>query len=245
MNEKAQQVVEQDNKPVAQQNITPMQMLQIAVEKGADLDQLQKLMDLEERWEKNEARKAYVKAMNAFKADPPTIFKNRRVEFKGTKYDHASLDHVVDRISEAMSQHGLSFRWDAEQQDSVVSVTCVITHEMGHSESVTLQAAPDTSGSKNSIQAIGSTVAYLQRYTVLAATGLATQDMDDDGVNGEHAPRITEEQIAHLQALAKEVNADIPKFLKYLKIESLDQLPASWYDTAVKALEAKRKEKKA
>jgi hypothetical protein len=51
---------------------------------------------------------------------------------------------------------------------------------MGHSERTTLSATADTSGSKNSIQAIGSTVTYLQRYTLLAAVGLAAGG-DDDG----------------------------------------------------------------
>lgn len=33
--------------------ITPMHMLQVAMEKGADLDRLQQLMGLQERWEAN------------------------------------------------------------------------------------------------------------------------------------------------------------------------------------------------
>ena len=41
--------------------ITPMQMIAQAVAQGADIDKLQKLMDLQERWEANEARKAYEK----------------------------------------------------------------------------------------------------------------------------------------------------------------------------------------
>lgn len=32
------------------ETITPAHMLQIAVEKGADLDRLQQLMDLQDRW---------------------------------------------------------------------------------------------------------------------------------------------------------------------------------------------------
>ena len=52
---------------------------------------------------------------------------------------------------------------------------------MGHSESTTLQSPPDASGGKNSIQAIGSAVTYLSRYTLLAITGLATGENEDDG----------------------------------------------------------------
>lgn len=165
--------------------ITPMAMLQIAVEQGADLDKLTKLMDLHERYEKNEAKKAFVVAMSDFKANPPEIFKNKHVSYttqKGkTEYDHATLDQVSIVIGVALSKHGLAHRWITEQVDGRIKVTCVITHSMGHSESVSLQSSADDSGGKNSIQAIGSAVTYLQRYTLLAATGMAVQDQDDDG----------------------------------------------------------------
>jgi hypothetical protein len=169
----------------AQVAITPMHMLQVAIEKGASLEQLEKLMELQERHEANEARKAFVSAMSAFKANPPDIFKNKHVSFttqKGkTEYDHATLDQVSLAIGTALSKHGLSHRWVTDQSDGRIKVTCIITHSMGHSESVSLQSSADDSGGKNSIQAIGSAVTYLQRYTLLAATGMAVQDQDDDG----------------------------------------------------------------
>ncbi|MES0385970.1 MAG: hypothetical protein ABUJ98_15475, partial [Hyphomicrobium sp.] len=83
--------------------ITPMDMLQIAVEKGADLDQLQKLMDLNDRYEATQARKAFVRAMTAFKAEPPTIVKNRHVKFAQTEYDHATLDQVCSVVGKALA----------------------------------------------------------------------------------------------------------------------------------------------
>lgn len=163
------------------QSTTPVELLKMAVSQGANLDQLTKLMDLQERWERNEARKAFVVAMNAFKADPPEISKNKHVKFGTTEYDHATLDHVCEAVTKGLSEHGISHRWKMEQIEAVIRVTCVLTHDLGHSEETTLQGAADTSGSKNSIQAIGSTVTYLQRYTLLAATGLAASNGDTDG----------------------------------------------------------------
>ena len=168
---------------------TPMAMIELALTKGADIAQLTALMDLQERWEKNEARKAFVSALNAFKAAPPEIFKNKQVSFGGagkTAYKHATLDNVSGAIGAALAKVGISHRWETEQLDGgQIRVTCILTHEAGHSERVPLQASPDTSGSKNSIQAVGSTVTYLQRYTLLAATGMAVQDQDDDGRQGK------------------------------------------------------------
>lgn len=225
--------------------VTPLQLLQTAMERGTDMDQLTKLMDLQERWEANEAKKAYVAAMNAFKAEPLTIKKGKHVRYttqKGTtEYDHATLAQVVDAVVAALSKHGLSHRWETNQQDRLISVTCVITHELGHSERTTLTASPDDSGGKNSIQAVGSTVTYLQRYTLMAATGLAAKDMDDDGRGaGQSVEPITAKQLADLDALIDEVGADKAAFLKVCKVENLKDLPAEKYAGAVKKLEAKR-----
>ena len=219
--------------PLTPAVITPMDMLQIAVEKGADLDQMQKLMDLQERWEKNEARKAYVAAMTAFKADPPKIIKNNLVDYGKTHYKHATLDHVSEAISKSMGPHGLSFTWRVEQNGSI-KVTCVVTHCLGHSERVSLSADSDTSGSKNSIQAIGSTVTYLQRYTLLAATGLAASD--DDGKASEPVEYITEAQVTELTARLDESSMDETRWLKHYKLDSLSDVKAKDYDKAIKSI---------
>lgn len=218
---------------------TPSALLAIAVQQGADLDKLEKLMQLQERWEANEARKAWVVAMNAFKASAPELLKNKTVSFGDTSYKHATLDHVVKVITESLSKHGLSHRWAVEQQDGgSIRVTCVITHIMGHSESTSLQAGADQSGKKNNIQALGSTVTYLERYTLLAATGLAAKGMDNDAVTVE---RISEQQAADLQALIDEVKANKTAFLRFFKVNALDELGVAAYPDAISMLEAKRK----
>lgn len=177
-----------EQKPVAvAQN--PLAMVADAVQRGTDPATIKALMDLAERFEANEARKAYVTALNAFKNNPPEIFKNKSVAFgQGkTSYKHASLDQVSGVIGAALAKVGISHRWDTEQlEGGVIRVTCVLTHSLGHSERTPLQATPDNSGSKNSIQAVGSTVSYLSRYTLLAATGMAVNDgTDDDGRQGK------------------------------------------------------------
>lgn len=226
------------------EQITPMQMLQMAVEQGADLDKLQKLMDLQERWEATQARKAFVEALAAFKADPPTVTKQHRASFPMKtggvqEYDYVKLADIVAVIGPALSKHGLSHTWATSQGEGGISVTCALTHVMGHSESVTLSAAADQSGSKNPIQGIGSTVTYLQRYTLLAITGLAAADMDDDG-QGAGMVYITAEQKEELVALLQETGFDTTKFLKWLKVDNLDVLQARFFAQAKAALEQKR-----
>jgi hypothetical protein len=218
--------------------VTPMAMLEIAVQKGADIEQLTKLMELQERWEANEARKAFTVAMSEFKANPPEITKNNHVSFGKTEYDHATLDHVTKAISEAMSKHGLSFTWSIDQQDSSIKVSCVVSHKMGHSERVSLSAGSDQSGGKNSIQAVGSTVTYLQRYTLLAATGLAAKGQDRDGFVPVDV--ITDEQSADLDAKIKESKSAgilLDRLLKAEGIGSLSALPSNRFESVMEKVE--------
>lgn len=168
---------------VRDEAITPMGILQMAISQGADIDKLTKLMDMQDRWEANEARKAYSVAFSEFKAEAVNIVKNITVSdgpLKGKKY--ADLFGVVSAITPLMSKHGLSHAWKlTKDEPSWMEVTCTIRHILGHSESVSMGAAPDTGPGRNAIQARGSAKSYLERYTLLAATGTAASGQDNDG----------------------------------------------------------------
>lgn len=226
--------------------LTPADLLSIAVQQNADLDKLEKLMDLQARWEASKAKKAYHVAMTAFKANPPEIKKDKKVSYAAgggtTSYKHASLANVVDTINGALSTHGLSASWQTAQ-NGAVSVTCRITHVLGHSEETTLTAGADGSGSKNSIQAIGSTITYLQRYTLLALTGLAAGDQDDDGRASE-AVYINEKQQSIIADYVVSTNTDMVKMLDHFKLESLEKMTSPIYNKALAILKQREADQK-
>jgi len=180
----------------------------VAVSPDYDVAKLEKLLELKERWDAEEARKMFVSAMAAFKSEPIQILKTKFVNILGgAKFAHATLADVVDAACAAMGRHGLSHKWETKQEGAKITVTCILSHELGHSESTSLFAEPDNTGNKNSIQAVGSTVTYLQRYTLLALTGMATTDQDTDGritpAQAEQmGPAISEKQEAELQDYA-------------------------------------------
>jgi hypothetical protein len=177
----------------------------LAIEKGLAPELIGKMMDLQERAEQREAKKLYVAAMAKWSVSAPDITKDKHVRFttsKGTtEYNHATLGNVATAISKSMGPFGLKPNWITEQPEGKVKVTCTITHAGGHSESTSLIAGTDQSGSKNSIQALGSTISYLERYTLLALAGLATSDMDDDGQSSEKPTEyISKDQIKNITA---------------------------------------------
>jgi hypothetical protein len=228
---------------------TPMSLLDRAVAAGASMDMIERLIGFQERMDATNARKAFDSAMAAARADIPPILKNREVDFVGktgirTHYKHEDLAEIARTVDPILARHGLSYRFRTTSEvNEPVSVTCIVSHRDGHSEENKLIAGRDDSGNKNSIQAIGSTITFLQRYTLKAALGLAAA-ADDDGKKSEDKDGpISDEQAAKLRKIAEEVGADLAAFCEYMKIESIPDLPASQFQRAMQALEKKRGKK--
>lgn len=219
--------------------LTPMEMLQSAVERGADINVIEKLMNLQERWEAHQARRAFDEAISAAKAEIPVITKNRAVDFtsqKGrTHYRHEDLGEIVNVVTPILGRYGLSFRFRTITEAKSVSVTCIISHRDGHFEENTLSASHDESGNKNSIQAIGSTITYLQRYTLKAALGLAASNDDDGKAAGTQAQRtIAPDQVEQLRAALSFRNIPEDRALKRFKVEALEDIYAVDFDACMR-----------
>ena len=213
----------------AQANATPMSMLQIAVQRGMDPATIKDLLALQKEWEANEARKAFNDAIASAKAEIPVIKKNREVDFtsqKGrTHYQYEDLAEVARTIDPVLAKHGLSYRFrTTSAPGEPVSVTCIVAHRAGHFEENTLSAGRDESGNKNSIQAIGSTLTYLQRMTLKASLGLSASTDDDGRSSGADPKRLPQEQF--------------DDYVTRIKAATTKPAARAIYDDAVKACNA-------
>jgi hypothetical protein len=181
----------QEQRALATTDNSPASKMLAALQQGASLEQVEKMMQLQERWEANEARKAYNAAFSAFKAEAVRIVKNKQVTDGPLKNKtYAELHAVVDALTPALSRHGLSASWKLTKDEKEwMEVTCYLRHVAGHEESVSMGGPPDTGGAKNAIQARASTKSYLERYTLKAICGVAEGGDDDDGNGG---PRVEE-----------------------------------------------------
>lgn len=170
---------------------SPASLILSALGRGATPEQIGQMMDLQDRWERREAEKAFNESMAAFKGEAVEIIKRKRVHFKTEKgvtdYKHAELADVIDAAAPALSKHGFSWSWQTKQANGHMEVTCVLKHRLGHSEHATLSAPYDASGGKNAVQAIISTKTYLERHTLKAICGLAEKGEDDDGQSAVRA----------------------------------------------------------
>lgn len=209
-------LVATNNTPV----VTPDKMLMLAVEQGADLDKLEKLMDLQDRWNATEASKAFSSALVTFQSLRDPIAKSK----DGHNCKYADIDDIEKAIRPALKEAGLSYRFEQAQNDASITVTCIVTHVAGHSESTTITALADASGGKNAIQAMASTVTYLRRYSLTGALGITTGEDDNDGGK----PAVTVEQLLAYNSTVRDEIASVCCIKESIASGDLSSAKEAW-----------------
>ena len=232
---KQMSAVAKREEPAALEIVTPADMLDRALQTG-NVEIIAKVMDLYDRAEAARARKAFDLAIADAKREIPVIIKNREGHNQKRYADFAALARAVDPV---LSKFGLSYRFRTNQDDKI-HVTCILSHSGGHSEETTLSGPADKTGAKNDIQAIGSTLTYLQRYSLTQALGLAASE-DDDGKAGGTGETIAEDQIEWLRSQIVEIGADLPGFLNYMGVAKLEEIPARDMARAQNAINAAKR----
>ena len=195
------EVITQEQQAQIPAMATPSQMLMKAVERGADLEQISKFMDLQERWQANQAKSEYLQAMSDFQAECPVIVAKKQ----GHNYKYAPIGDIIAQVKNLLSKHGISYRFEQSQQDNNIEITCVVSHRSGHSEKLTMSGKPDSMGQKSGIQASGSTVTYLRRYTLTGALGIVTADEDSDGRVQSSKPVVSVDQLKEINDLISKI----------------------------------------
>lgn len=232
---------------VAVQGNGPDALLAIAVQRGASVEELERLLALKERVDASVALKAYNEAFANFKQEAVKIVRTTSFgegPLKNKKY--ADLHAFVDALVPALSKHGLSHSWKLTKDDKDwLEVTCFLKHVGGHVESASMGGPPDTGGAKNAIQARASSKTFFERQTFKAITGVAEQDDDDDGNGGKgngpaEAQRI-EQLLADLTAKVEATKTD-KDALEFWRANGV-QLKASAvaYDKFTQAVAAHRR----
>lgn len=224
---------------------------------ACDPTKMAQLLELSRQVRADDAKAAYTASLVRMKPLLPIIDKKGRITIHGKgleKIDaniiqstaYALWEDIDAAITPILHDHGfvLTFRCGAGQ-DGRITVTGVLSHEMGHSEETTMQLPLDTSGSKNNVQAVGSSTSYGKRYTAGLLLNLRTKGEDDDGQKGGDPGTITEEQAECLLELLTKNKADVPGFCKYMGVRNILELPASQYTRAIEVINTRSQKVKA
>lgn len=223
-----------------------MALLTRAVDQGASVEALERLVALKERVDDRNARAAFFEALSAVQETMPEVPKRRtaKIATRGGgsyAYSYAALEDITRTIRPVLRKYGLSYSWDVAQGEGALIVTCILRHIDGHEERASFPVPVDSKAAMSDAQKNGAALTYGRRQSLVAVLGLTTADDDVDGAEvGRSVDTITADQAADLDALIDEAGADRSKFLRWAGVERLADLPADRYRKAVDMLERKR-----
>lgn len=186
MNTEIQQQQQRDLAPTSETGAVLSMIERVASNPDADMDKLERLLDMQERILSRNAMVAFNAAMAEMQSDIPTIEKGGAIIVNGQERSkYARFEDIMRVVKPVMQRHGFAVTFRTQTGQGFVKVTGVLMHREGHREETDMELPIDNSGSKNTVQAIGSSTAYGKRYVLCALLNIATGDEDDDGQTAE------------------------------------------------------------
>ena len=177
-----------------------------------NIEVFDRLLAARRQEEDRAAARAFNAALSQAKGELQPVLKGRAVDFQSnkpgaarTKYKYENFADVARVVDPVFQRHGLSYRFRVAQTLDQVRVTTILSHADGYSEETApLESKVDPGSTGMSlVQALGSVLTYLQRYSLRAAIGLAA-GVDDDGKGaGDTSPKINIEQADELRKLVR------------------------------------------
>lgn len=189
------------------------------------------------------AKAAYDAAFSAMQPDLPEIVERGGIKDRSGRIQskYALWEDINEAIKPVLSKHGFGISFRTGQSDGKIVVTGVLSHRDGHREETTMELPTDTSGSKNAVQAVGSSTSYGKRYTAQALLNLTSRGEDDDGKAAGAATEdtITEAQASVIRELIEKADLATETFCKRWNIEAIPDVPSSKFNEVVRSLRAR------
>lgn len=203
----------------------------LITQENCDPLKIEKMLELQERWERNEAKKLFASAMSDAQAAMPRLIADSKNTQTNSRY--AKLESVNDSVVPVYVRHGfsLSFGTDDSPLPNHIRVVCDVRHRGGHESRYQVDAPVDINGikgnaNKTEMWAMGSTLSYARRYLTLLIFNITVASEDNDGQTGAV---ITSEQAVEIDRLlvnAKAKKGDVDRLLAWLNIGSIAEIPA-------------------
>jgi len=215
---------------------------------NTDVDKMERLFALQERVIERQAKAAFTQAKIEMRPHLPAIDQRGRIIIR----DRTNPDKIIQEtafsrfedihaaVEPVLIEYGFDLKFkNGTAPDGKVRVTTILSHIGGHEEDTYFDLPHDSSGSKNAVQAIGSSTSYAKRYGTIAILNLRVAGEDDDGKKGG-ANTLTDDQEATILALIEDVRADKKKFLNFFGVARIEDIPSADFSKAVALLEKKR-----
>jgi hypothetical protein len=211
-----------------------------ATDPQVDADKMERLVGLYERLMAHRAKAAFTAAFAEMQSELPEIAENGEIKVGDTvRSRYAKFEDINDVVKPILKTHGFSLMFKPRAtDDGQILMQAVLMHRDGHSEDADLRLPADTSGSKNSVQSMGSSGQYAKRYLIVPMLNITTRGVDDDGRAGG-SKLIDQDQVMELQKIITDNKIDQKAFLNAFKASNLTQIAAARFDEAKSMLERK------
>ncbi len=236
--EKALAVVPQGN--------SPAEMIRMAIAGKANLDKLEKFLELQERYEANEARKIFASSFADVQAKITSVVKTKTNLQTHSKY--ADLNNIIESAKPIYTAEGFSviFYEGETKVEGNIRICADVLHRAGHRETYHYDIPLDGVGIQGNpnmtkIHGKSSSTSYGRRYLMCMIWNIPTQDNDAQDIGKLPAEYITDKQVSIITDCLDEMKADKKQFLAYMKIDKLENMSKADYPKAMSAIEAKRK----
>lgn len=161
----------------------PMDLLAQAVQQGASVETLERMMSVRRELKAEQAKEAYFAALAAFQSECPIIAKSEAGY--NNQYRFAPLEKIVAAVAPLLNKHGFAHQEDAQVTEGWVEAIVTVTHRAGHSETKRFKIPTESKAGMSAQQKYGAAMTYATRYAFCAAFGIRTGEKDTDGAGGE------------------------------------------------------------
>jgi len=231
--ERGQRSVERLPTPLSDSPTAVLALIErVALDPSPDAEKLERLIAMYERLTAKEAELAYNAAKGRIlkKLADIKIVKSRRVlcgiekekppNGSSEAFKYAPLEEIDKHLRPLLVKENMDLSYSGEpQEDGRILIRGRLKHlPSGHYEDSFMPAPADTTGGKSEVQAVGSTNSFLRRYVACNIFNIVVLGDDDDGNGGP----VNEAQIKEIVELIKKAKAG-PKFLKYMKAQSIEE----------------------
>ncbi len=162
---------------VPTQDMSPTDhMIQLAISGNADLEKLEKLLDLKAREEARQAKTIYNEQFSKMQAEFTPVARSKA----GHNYNYAPIEALQAHYGPVIAKYGFSYTWREETVETAKRCVMRISGH-GHTEETFFDVPPLAGTSQmNPVQVAGAMSTYGRRYTFIAGFGVIISDEDDD-----------------------------------------------------------------
>jgi len=213
-----------DIAPVKQSDSVLAVISRAATDPNVDIGKMERLLDMQERVLTRNAEMAFYAAMSELQDAMPTIKKEGEIKVGGqVRSRYARFEDILGQTKPLLKQYGFSVAFKSNFVDGQLEITGTLSHREGHHESTTMRLPFDESGSKNNVQAIGSSVSYGKRYVYCMLLNINITEDDDDG-NAADPENSVEKMLERLLRHNDMVRMHLPSILAIKEGIALNEL---------------------